>query len=690
MPTIQEDKRALNIIAGQPDHPSAPQVMGTLGIDRNDLRAFQISNDLEEKNPDDQRIGRIRNQIFQKIATKRPTENAAGFGVGGAGVFDRFVAKNVIDQDPKVQETYFKRRGFDTRTSKEGNLEVRGKGKSSFEPVDPEGIDIFDAFDVVGDLIEGAVSTIGGTAAGIAALPAGPIAAGAAGLAAGGAISGAFEAGRQGVSALVGARDEVGGAEIAKQTAAGVLVPAAFKSAGGLFKGTGKVIGKVLSKFQGGLKKTSPEIEAAAKELGAKATPGQLFDSPAVQKAESAQFQSVGLIGGQGLRNQIKSNQIAVQNVADGIVQGASASTKLEVGDQVGKELSEELAKRLAPAETIYDSLETLFRRRAFKPDLGPLREKFTQLKHESRFVEQNKSALEQFEKTLDQVRNLDDLKEFRSSIGAVIGDSPLNKPKVRLFSKLYGAATESRTNTFLDLVAKEGSKGKTGKFFLEKKALIEKADKIYKDSIEEISNVIMAPGKKIKGSPKQVLEDFLEKNKEISRINTILNTNDPVKIAKIQKDFPGVFEKLKDVTIADISTRSLKKGEVNPGKLADIIIKLPPETANLLFGANGVKKAKAIRVYLDSIPEKIGQSGTPEGQRLLRPKLVLDNLFSIGRDININLRTKAQLEQDVLAKIGRVLQGKTPSALGIAGFAGRERDQPQLGKKKQPRLGVK
>jgi len=721
MPKIADDRRALDILAEDPTNSAAPQIMGKLGVNQDDVRAFQISNKLEAENPDDPRIPQLRNKVFKKVAETNPSEDMGFFTTGGAGGFDRFVAKNIIDQNPQVQETYFKRKGFQTRFI-DGNLEVRKETDVNFKPVDPEGIDAFDAFDVVGDIIEGAVATLaetgGAIVGGLTGAPLGPVGIGAGigvGKALGGGVTTAlFETGRQLASKAFGAREEIEGQPILQAGAIGALLPAALRGGGTVLKGTSKVISKGLSKFQGGLKKTAPEIEAAARELGAKATPGQLFDSRIVQELESAQAQSGGMIGGISTRKQIEQNKQAVQEVADALVSEASSKSKFELGDEVGQMLSEDLATKLAPAEAIYSGLENQFKRKAFTPNVSPLKAKIEQLQKEFKFDKEAMGALSDVEKSIfkveknidtgedeiiSQIKNLDDLKKFKTSIGRIIGSDSGNFSKRDALSPLYGAATETRSKTLLDLAEKADlEKGGKGEFFKKAKADIELADQIYKESIGEISNVILKPGEKLKGGPKRALQKFLEKTPEIERIKKILNTNDPKKIAKVKADFPEAFEKLRGSRIAEIAESSSVGGEVNPLKLSKKINALPPESIKLLFGENAEKKAKALQIFLQNVPKPTGPSGTPRGFEVFRFRAILDNLQSLRRDFTLNLRTKAPLEQDIFSRLSKVFSSPVTTGGAIAGAGASNFNQPsplnnltfkpQLGGNNTPQLG--
>jgi hypothetical protein len=672
MPNLSEDRKVFDAIVDQPDHPAAPQAMQILGINRQDLQAGKIAKDLELKDPNDERIGQIRNVIFEKIARTRPSEDKAG-----GGFINRIIAKNVLDQDPKVQANYYAKKGFDTRFV-EGNLEVKKPGDINFRPVDPKGIDPFDAFDIIGDVIEGVAVSAAEIGGGLAGIGGGPVGATATGLVAGGITAGAFEAARQGIGVGLGVREGLEAGPIASTSLIGAATPALLKGVGEGFTAATKGVSKVLSMFQGGLKKTSPEIEAAAKEIGAKATPGQLFESRIIQELESAQAQSGGLIGGINLRKTIENNKKAVQETADSIVQDASNRSMYDVGDRVGKQLSEDLAAKLEPAETIYSKYETIFSKKAYKPNVEPIKKKIESIKKQLKFDKTGLSKLSEYESQLDEIKNLDDLKLFRTALGNDLARDPLNKANNKILSQLYGPITEARSKTLIDLAEKRADKPVDDNFFEIAKSEIETADKIYRQSIDEISNVILNPGKKIKGSPQKELEKFLSETPEIKRIDKILSTNNPKKIQAVKNAYPKVFEELRTARIGQVMEASSREGQVNPLKLAKKINAMPDETVNMIFGENAKKKAKALQLYLESVPKPVGPSGTPRGFEVFRFRALLDNLQSLRRDIALDLRTKAPLDKGIMSWIGSQLKSPKATAAGYSILRARQQEGAQ------------
>lgn len=658
MPSIKEDKMALDWLADNHGDNRAPAVAGKLGLTPTDVQAWKWAKD----NPADMRAIQVRNKVYDVVAETRPSAVDEQGGEIRSGVpVDRLAIKNLLDNDPEAQKAYLEKKGFKTRTSTSGELMAKGPGESYYKAIDPEGIDRWDAADLITDTLSGLA--IGGTAS-KAAGPAG-VAIGA-GL---GAASGAgTELAKQGIARVSGLRDDFNFGEMARQGMIGAVIPPAVDAAGGLLKVAGSLAGKAVTKLTGsGLKPNAEAIEAASEAIGAKATPGQLFEGEVVKKLEDSQRQAAGLIGGMGLRKQIEANVKAAKQTADDIVDSAAAKSAFEMGDEIGTKLKTAVTKRLQPAEEIYKKYEDELADKAI--DQMALNGVFAAAKTEARLNPDAVAAISRFETVLKDVKNIDDLKLLRTEIGSAKRSAAANKnwAVANRLGDVESGLTDLRSQSILNAFD-DTAKGDLVR------AEIQAADKIYASTIRDLENVV---GKKInKGSPKAELNSFLEKTPEISRINKVLKTNDPKQINKLRESFPEVFEAARAAKLAEIAKKAQPGEEINPRTLAKTIAALPPESKILLLGEDAAKKADALKTYLDSLPGKlVGPSGTPEGLRwldimnLINPLYYAKQAFSLGQPALSHIYTAAPLGKDIFTTTGRA--ARTPVAkIGTAAAA--------------------
>lgn len=651
MPEIKEDIKALNWLAS-PESKKNPRIrsdiMSSLNLGEDDIGAWDYAN----KNPLQPRSLEFRNAIYDKVSNAMPATNEQGVATN-----ERMAIKNFIDKEPQLQMKYLEKKGYKTKTEN-GNVLVRKPTETRWNVIDPKGFDLWDFGDFLTDIGEGVVTGLATGAKAIGSIG-GPLGLGVASLA-GGVAGAGYETGKQTVAKGLGLRDEYNPSEIVQAGIVNAAVPGVTKAAGKVLQKTGQGLGWILNKAGVKLKPNAKEIEAASKEIGAEATPGQLFDSKLVQNLESAQNQSVGKIGGMGLRKQIAENQKAAQKAAEDIVSEASGLTSFETGAKAGKEIVDSVAKKLKPAEDIYQKYETIFSRGAYKPDLSRIEKTLLEMKNEFKLNDKALRLIDDFESKLPKIKNLDDVKEFRTLVRDMV--DPMDKANKRIVTKLGRELTEVRSDTLKNLA----SSSNDPKFFKAAIEEIEKADSIYKNTISEIEKGLLKPGAKIKEAPKAAVNTLLNKTPEIDRINKILTTGNPKKIEEIKKAFPEAFESLRQGKIEEIAQRAK-----NPRDLAKIVSKLPQESAELIFGKDRVLKSKALKTVLENVPPMLGPSGTPQGMEFFQLFNVVKQLNSLGRDALLDLITKPQLGQDIISKAGRALTGKTATGLGVFGARG-------------------
>lgn len=654
---VQIDKRAMDAISNDPTTEVAQAAAQKLGVGPDEIRAWQVTAKMD---PNDERVASVRNKIFNKIAQNRPAADSQGV----SGV-DRFLIKNLVDNEPKVQEEYLKRKGFETRLT--GNeVEVKKPGETQFKKIDPSSFDIFDVTDLAGDVIEGVTSTIatGTKALGVIGAPATGGLSLAATSALGAALSGGFEAARQTAGKALGLRDEINSSKIAQATAMGAVIPGATKL---LSKGS-ELVGWGINKLRGlddiKLRPDSEAVKEAAKKLGATPTPGQLFEHRYVQQLEESLRQSEGTLGGWQIRRAMRKNIKASKEAANAIVESASNKTAFQSGDMAKEQIREEFAEIIKPAEAIYDKYEALFKNSDLKPNLLKIK---TAIKGgQSDILDPEAQAvLKQVEKTfLPRIKNLDSLKQVRTLVGQNIEGS--NNPAVKkVLGKIYGALTEVRSDTL-----KKGGE-KFGADDIAKAIAndIETADFLYRGAAEQLQETIFTGGKKMRGGLKGALDEFLNKTPEIDLINKILKENDPKKIAYVKEVFPKAFETLRTAKVAEIAKAAETKGEVSARKLVNAIDGMPPETATLIFGQHAMEKANALKKFLDSIPGKevLGPSGSPEG---IFFQLVgqIRQLKSASNSLSLSSAQRVALEKDVFSRAAKLFGSKAAQVGGIIG----------------------
>jgi hypothetical protein len=676
---IKQDNQALDWITENPQDQRTPAIMQKLGIDEQSVAAWKYA----KENPSDKRAIPLRNKVYNQIAEKRPAADSQG-----VSDMDRFLIKNLVDNEPKVQEEYLKRKGFETRLIN-NEVEVKKPGDTEFKKIDPSGFDLFDVTDLAGDVIEGVAGavTTGAKALGLIGAPATGGASLAAASGIGGLVSGGLETARQVAGKQLGLRDEINKSKIAQNTAIGLAMPGAGKLLSKVSEGAGFLINKIRGLDDIKLRPDSEAVKEAAKKIGAAPTPGQLFEHRYVQQLEESLRQSEGTFGGWQVRRAMRQNVKASKDAANAIVEAASKKTDFNSGALAKDQLKEEFAEIIKPAEAIYDKYESLFKNSDLKPNLLKIKTAIQNGKADI-LDPDAQSVLKQVEKNfLPRIKNLDSLKQIRTLVGENMR-STNNPAAKKALGQVYGALTEVRSDTL-----KKGGE-KYGASDIAKTIAddIETADFLYRGAAEQLEATIFTGGKKVKGGLKGALDGFLNKTKEIELINKVLVENDPKKIAYVKEIFPKAFETLRTAKIADIAKAAETKGEVSARKLVNAIDGMPPETGSLIFGQHAMEKVGALKKFLDSIPGKevLGPSGSPEGI-FFQIMGQIRQLKSASNSMRLSSAQRVALEKDVFSRASKLLGSQAARAGGIIGarqLTNDGQDKSQFNKLKIPQDG--
>lgn len=663
MPKLQsDDEQALEWVAGNRDHnpEKASKVMEKLGLDSYDVDAWEfVSN-----NPNYPKAVDIRNKIFTKMTEGlMPLDKSKGYPA-----IDRIAIKNLADEgDVKTISSYLKSRGLVTRI-KEGQLEAREPENDFYVRIEPTDIDKFDfagwakeaaldVTDVGKELIDMGVVTfatgskvIGTTLFGLPGL--------AATSAASALAEASVEAGKQALAYKLGLIPKLEPDKVRVAGEDGFLIPGVTGLTGKVLEGFGAVLGKIANKIGGvKLKPNASEIIKQTESLGggAKATPGQIFEDPGIIKLEesivkSGDYQMSGLVT--GLPKQVQTNKKAAIEKAQNLVKNRSHREDYDAGFKVGELLVKETEKKLEPAEKLYnevvDALGGVWaNKRALLDGIKRSKEKM-------KYSDDAIAFIKRFEKKINTVKSLKDLKEFRTQILKDVKPGDSSNVKIAA-NELYAAATEVRKESVL--IAMRDLRGRflpgQEKILLTK---IKQADAFYRNAAEDVRKALVGRGKKLKTSPRQTVKDFVIEQKEIDRINEIIKTEDPRKIQHVRKAFPETFEVLRKQKIEQIAQKAEINGVVDPKRLAQAITNLPLRTQILFFGAKGTRDAKALISYLNSLPAPFNTSNTKnaiEFSKILNP---LAQASSLGQGLLMDIIANTQLGTSWIQKTGKGL----------------------------------
>lgn len=508
---------------------------------------------------------------------------------------------------PEKQAEFLREQGFDAFLEG-GKVRVdRGQGSEDF---DADGLDAGDVARWFPEILIGGIEAVatGSKVLGAIAAPATGGASLAAGMAIGGAAGAVGEAAIQTGAKLAGVRDEFDIGEIGKQGVIGATIPGVF----GLGTKAVKAGAKALQAAPG----QRQAVQEAAETIGAEATPGQLTDSPLLQGFESLQAKQPAMLGGRGLRKQIKSNQEAVARTAEEILAGKSGRSALEVGAEVRAKITESMEKKLGKAEDLY--AEVLTSTKLVPAVTDKLESGIEKIAADMRFSTDGEAFLNRVRNKLGTVENVEDLRMLRTSIMDEVPPTAAKNVKITA-DRLYGLLTKARSDSYRSAVkelkrvgapgSEEGLKGLIKK--------LDEADRLYAETAKEATNALLGKGKHLKGGVKRGAKRAIEGVPDEKLASRLLPRGDLARAQALKKLSPEAFESAKSQIIEDIAQKATPtaQGTIDQGFNSKTIFKeidkMGPEMAEMIFGKDGVKKAEALKTFYKSIPRDVNPSGT-------------------------------------------------------------------------------
>lgn len=683
--TIADDRKALDLLSsGRVPNEMRPKVLEKLGVDETDVKAWGY---VSSRNDDTSK--QVRNKIFEKIADQRPVENPDV--ISGISAV-RFLAKNFIDQDIETQKKFFSKFGYNAKADQTGNLVIYDPKKSRRVVVDPKGLDMWDASDIMTDLLEGigvgaatiAGAKLGGSAGAAAGAPLGPLGALGAGIfgAGAGGLLGAATAGfagetiRQGVSLLSDSRDDYDpGRAIDAGKYAALFAPLDLLGFG-VTKG-----GQWLSRDAGTgaiEKETAAKLREAAKVLNVELTPGMIKKSDEVQALEASLRKGVGKIGGQKLRDQIASNKKAVEDVVSSLISPGKDISLVQAGDEFGTLFKESVSNKLSQAIAVYEKYDDIFKNVKLNDALPPakkglntLAEKRGETKYNWLTEEMNNAMAKVYDRVqedpvgiaiadriaerIDKIETINGIKVLRQNIrdnARRYRDEPIWQ---FINTEINPVLKEKRDQAIRKLATVDPNLGETAVNELKL------ADQIYAKTAREIENVIGK--KKLKPGLRSAVNDWLEVTNDIKRVRKVLDTKDPKKIEKLAADFPEAFEVLREgykTEFFNKMNRYVTRENINVTRVAQELDKLPPETLQVLYGYDGKEVKDSLMLYLKNLPPDINPSDTTKFREFLNLfvpwQAPIEHIGSVLQERKLNRLISEPDKKNLIEYLGKAL----------------------------------
>lgn len=400
------------------------------------------------------------------------------------------------------------------------------------------------------------------------------------------------------------------------------------------------------------LKHNAPEIESAAKEIGAPLLESQVSASKHVQELDSVLLNSPLTPATYERQRLLKEGLDKSEAAVSEALGKGSELTLAQTGDALKKSLAEKIQSQAKPVEDLYAALkqqgEVPLAAKAVQ-DVGKEIETLEGVHKAPRSA--SARLARNVSKDLENLTSVEDIRTYRKNLTREF--NPETKfIKGRILEKLDGLEEAS----VLKAAESAPEAQKAGLLqLLETHSQAKKAYGTFKGKLEELGAALGK--KKIHG--KQDFLDFIDDLAPEKLASRLFTKNDSKFLQFFAKEFPEETQSLMNYQRSQVLAHSVSDGSLDPKKALKAINKLSPEVREIMFSPDSIKKLKAADTYLESLPKNINPSGTSKAEAWRRFfEHPLSSVFQASRDV----AAVAAIKQ--LVKIGDASAAKSMATL--------------------------
>jgi hypothetical protein len=353
------------------------------------------------------------------------------------------------------------------------------------------------------------------------------------------------------------------------------------------------------------LKPNASEIQGAADRLGAPLQPYQLSDSKAVQNAGDM------LLNGPPTISSLSHQTVAKQgfDIANSVVEKAVGVgedlSETQIGNQLKQSLMSKLEAENAPISEMYGALKDYTQAiPVTERSTGSIAKNVLKIIDEESLIKGTPAHnfVQTISEGLEQVKNLDQLKNFRTAMRKAAG------PETRY---VVGAISEKLDNLEMNAIRRFADTMRTPEAKDKILGLIRQVDdakSAYRDfrgKLQELGNGI---GKKKIYGPQDFI-DFIDGMNPQTLTKRLFNKGNTEFVQYFAKNFPEEMEAMKKYQLGVIRDEAMKKGYFDPKAIFKKISDLEPETRDILFSKEQLAKIKDAETYIGSFPKDFNPS---------------------------------------------------------------------------------
>jgi len=345
------------------------------------------------------------------------------------------------------------------------------------------------------------------------------------------------------------------------------------------------------------LKPNAKEIIKAAKDLNVPATSGMLSASEDVAKLEQALASNPSSMA-KPTREMFSKLKTGLTNTTKEIMNVGEEGVKL-TADEIGVAIKEKAFKvfedKFNKLGNVYDKVANKFRTSKV-PNLKLVSTTVNDIKNNiGKFkISGIQNKIKDTLSDLDQIKTLEDLRNFRSGLGKTISSASSGN-EIDFVVRVNEAIDKAMEQNILSSFGKKSTLYKQWK----------KTNKAYANEINNFKQLI-GLSKVDKIGRKGQLFDKLEKMKEEGVANKIFNLQNKNRLLHAQKILPEEFELFKKLKLAQLTPSDL-----SAKRLLTEIDKMPEYQRKMFFTPEKTEKLNALRTVIKAMPENYNPSAT-------------------------------------------------------------------------------
>lgn len=411
-------------------------------------------------------------------------------------------------------------------------------------------------------------------------------------------------------------------------------------------------------------KPNAPAISEAAKRLGAEASPGMLSADPVVAGLEDSLSQAP-TIGGYLARKKTGPIQEALSSTTKGLLQDASALSPYETGEKAKQLLSGEIERRFSEPKRLFNELSEYTKDIPSTPkSTNAVSKNIMNIPDVSVFEDGPAASIaKSVTKALGNNPSVDQIKTLRTMVGKRANALEANQQPSDAVWDIYHKLGKLEENTLKRGVISSARTQPEGNNIAQGMlGQLKAAKKGYSSEMSNLGDLSQATNLGNVRTPNQ-LSDKINAIKSENLQEKMLPFDDVRAGKQLFQYSPETADLLRRARLRDVADRaSNMHRDVTPSGLIRTLNNFNPETEKLLFGKQQ-PTLEDLRTIMQSLPEKIGPSGTPKGHAyshgdMLSPRAQLRDLLKYHQYSNASapMREVGPLEMESLDPMQGVL----------------------------------